>query len=310
MDEPTQLPTDRSNARTRAQWTLVGVIVALSVGAAAYRLLKWQRLDETAALFVGLPAILAIALALTPRAKSATGMVMEGLTIALLLSGPLLVEGFVCVLMAAPLFYAVGAGVGWAMKQRRAKARAPPPRTAEAARFARRSSPLLFALSLEGVHPALELPRDVSVTAVKRVAAAPAAVEARLAAPPVSPRRCRCSCGSASPPERRRGRRPGGRRHPHPPLRPRRRAQEARLRRRRARARLRPLPRPRRRHQDRPWLTWRDAEVRWARARRCHRRRGVSLHSAPPSPGWYFGPLESYGASAAADYLIDSLATP
>jgi hypothetical protein len=306
MDEPTQPPTASPNARTRAQWTLVGVIVALALGAAAYRLLKWQRLDETAALFVGLPTILAIALALTPRAKSATGMVMKGLTIALLLSGPLLGEGFICILMASPLFYFVGAIVGWGIDSTRR-------RIAEGKRAVHSLVVLpLLLMSVEGVHPMLDLPRDVSVVAVKRVAATPAAVEAQLAARP--------RFAETLPPFLRLGfPRPTG-------------AEGAGLAVGDTRTVLYARGATPRKlvfavAERAPgyvrfqavsddtkigtWLTWREAEVRWRERPDGATDVEWTLHfSRRLSPGWYFGPLESLGASAAADYLIDSLATP
>src|SRR5690349_23642979 len=88
---------------TRNQWTLAAVILALAVAGVLYRVLVLHKLEQTAALFIGLPAVLAIILALTPQAKSATGMIMKVMTIALLMSGPILGEGFICIIMAAPL---------------------------------------------------------------------------------------------------------------------------------------------------------------------------------------------------------------
>src|SRR5205085_1257234 len=50
------------------------------------------------------------------------------------------------------------------------------------------------------------------------------------------------------------------------------------------------------------WLTWRDAEVRWTpRADGGTDVEWTLRFSRRLSPGWYFGPLESLGASAAAD---------
>jgi hypothetical protein len=95
-----------------AQWAFSGLILALGIAAVFYRFAHAEGIDHSAALFVGLPTILAIGLALTPKAKSATGMVVKGTTIGLLLSGIVLGEGFVCILMAAPLFYAVGIAIG------------------------------------------------------------------------------------------------------------------------------------------------------------------------------------------------------
>jgi hypothetical protein len=293
-------------ARGRAQWTLVGVIAALAVGAAAYRLLKWQRLDETAALFVGLPAVLAIALALTPRATSATGMILKGMTIALLLSGPLLGEGFICILFASPLFYGIGALVGAGVDAHRRSRR-----DGQQSLNALLIVPLLV-MSVEGVRPMLTLPHELAVTTVKRVAAPPAAVEAKLAATPrfadrlpnflaigfprpASAEGAGLAVGDIRTMTYGRGdvrkqlvfevaeRRPG----------------YARFRATRDESKIG------------TWLTWHDAEVRWIERPDGATDVEWTLHfSRRLSPGWYFGPLESYGAAAAADYLIDSLATP
>ncbi|HEV3042201.1 MAG TPA: hypothetical protein VHA33_30860 [Candidatus Angelobacter sp.] len=89
-------------------WLVSGIAVA----GIAYRLVLGMRLEQTALLFIGIPSILAILVAATPRAKSVTGAIMKAITIALLLSGPFLGEGFICIIMAAPLFYLVGAIVG------------------------------------------------------------------------------------------------------------------------------------------------------------------------------------------------------
>ena len=77
-----------------SQLTLVVLIVALAAGSLLYRALYLARLEQTSALYIGVPALLAIILALTPRVKSPLAMVMKGTTLALLMSGVLLGEGF------------------------------------------------------------------------------------------------------------------------------------------------------------------------------------------------------------------------
>ena len=295
----------QSGRGSRRQWTLVGLIVALAVGMAAYRFLNDQRVDETAALFIGLPTVLAVALALTPRAKSATGMVMKGLTIALLLSGPLLQEGFICVLMASPLFYLVGGIVGWAIDSDRK-------------RRAGRGQPVhslvvvpLLLMSLEGVTPATSFPTAATAMSARAVAATPAAVEARLAAPP--------RFEGTLPPFLRIG-------FPRPVA-----AEGSGLavgdtrtvffgragtkkvvfvvaERAPGYARFRTVSDD---TKIGTWLTWQDAEVRWTPRPDGATDVAWTLHYARRlSPAWYFAPLESFGTAAAADYLIDSLATP
>ncbi|HMF55626.1 MAG TPA: hypothetical protein VK619_04650, partial [Pyrinomonadaceae bacterium] len=162
---------------SRAQWTVAGLIVALAVGSLVYRLLVLEHLEQTAALFIGLPAILALALALTPKAKSATGMIMKGLTIALLMSGPLLGEGFICIVMSAPLFYLVGLVVGLVADHDRRS------REKEGG-YSKRTLGLMvlpfLIFSLEGVHENLSFSRDETVSAERTVTATPLEVEEAL----------------------------------------------------------------------------------------------------------------------------------
>ena len=154
-----------------AQWGVVAVIVAFAAGAFLYKLLMHEQLGHSAAMFLGVPAVLAILLALAPRAKTATGGILKGITLALLVVAPLLGEGYLCILMASPLFYVVGLVVGLAVDRQRRK------------RDATVSCVALFLLPmcLEGVIPQLTFNRTQSVE-VRSVVAAPAgAVELALA---------------------------------------------------------------------------------------------------------------------------------
>jgi len=84
---------------SRSQWKLIFLILAVSAGSVMYRLIVLGRLEQTAVLFVGIPTVLAILLAVVPKAKTVKGGITKGLTLFLLLSGPLLGEGFICILM-------------------------------------------------------------------------------------------------------------------------------------------------------------------------------------------------------------------
>ena len=79
--------------------------------------------EQTALMFIGLPTALALLLAALPAAKSATGMIMKGITLFLLLLGILFIEGFICILMAAPFFYSIGALIGIFVDKARAETR-------------------------------------------------------------------------------------------------------------------------------------------------------------------------------------------
>lgn len=146
-----------------AQWSVVAIIVAFAAGAFLYKLLMHEQLGHSAAMFLGIPAVLAILLALAPKAKTVTGGILKGITLALLVVAPLLGEGYLCILLASPLFYLVGIVVGLAMDRQRRK------------RDATLSCVVLFLLPmcLEGVVPQLTFNRAQSVE-VRSVVAAPA----------------------------------------------------------------------------------------------------------------------------------------
>jgi len=157
-----------------AQWTLIAVAISLAAGSFFYRYLMPNHRWQSSAMFIGLPTVLAVLLALTPRAKTVTGGIMKGLTLFLLMIAPLLGEGWLCILMASPLFYLVGAIVGWVADW-------------DNKRRGTRLSCLvlvLLPLSLEGVLPQLTVERSQTVR-VTRIVNAPAdAVERSLAASP------------------------------------------------------------------------------------------------------------------------------
>jgi hypothetical protein len=157
-----------------SQWGVIALVLALTSGAILYRALFHEHLGHTAAIFLGIPAVLAIILALTPKAKTLIGGVMKGITLFLLIVAPLLGEGYICILIASPLFYLVGMFVALG---------------AEAFRNRRKATVscvalVLLPMCLEGVVPELTWNREQSVE-VTRVVAAPAdAVEATLAKSP------------------------------------------------------------------------------------------------------------------------------
>jgi len=158
-----------------SSWPMIAAILALTSASLFYRVLVLGALEQTSALFIGLPAILAVFVALLPPGRSYTAMLLKITTLLLLLSGVLLAEGFICIVMAAPLFYAVGTFFGVLLDM---------VRTDRITARVLIVSPLLL-LSLEGVHPALDTDRSEAITVSRTTALSPAAVEAALAARPV-----------------------------------------------------------------------------------------------------------------------------
>jgi len=159
----------------RTQQLLLMVLVIVVV---AGLLIAWQRyhgLESTALFYIGLPAILSFVLIRTDRGRTPMIATMKGITLGLLLSAPLLQEGFLCILFAAPIFYAVGAIVAWIYVRVKNRDRN---------RLHSFAPIVLLALaSLEGTHSSLTFPRDNRVVVEKTVAINATQVNERLKRP-------------------------------------------------------------------------------------------------------------------------------
>ncbi len=157
-----------------AQQRLSIIILIMFVCSVAYRLLVWGGLEQSVALFLGIPTLLSLIVVLSPKSENVTGMILRGITIALLMSGILLGEGFICILMSAPLFYLVGIIVGFFTDRSRTKGQ-------------NMNSvvilPLLF-MSLEGVSPMLSFDRAETVVVEKVVVASREEIFIKLAQTP------------------------------------------------------------------------------------------------------------------------------
>lgn len=285
---------------SRDQWTLVGVIVAITIAGVVYRVLVMKKLEQTSALFIGLPAILAILLALTPRAKSATGVIMKSTTVALLMSGALLGEGFICIVMAAPLFYLVGAIIGFVVDRRR------PPVSAVII------FPILLA-SLEGTTPALTFPTDETVTVTKLVRGTPEDVERALSREPhfdgelppflrmKFPLPAAASGEGLAIGSERRIHFAGGEGKPG----------DLTMRVTERSADAVTFTAVSDTSHIAHWLTWRTSRVAWRAADAGQTQVTWTIrYDRELDPAWYFGPWERYATRLTASYLIDSLATP
>jgi hypothetical protein len=146
---------------------MVGLI---GVGAFVAALATGRR--DSALLFVALPICLAMALVLLPG-RSTHGRVFRATTVVLLLAAVLLHEGAICVILAAPLVYAVAHGTTALIRLVRRGNRA----------YALVVLPLLLS-AVEGTSPQLRIEPDQSVEVTRVVAMAPDAVLARLASGP------------------------------------------------------------------------------------------------------------------------------
>jgi hypothetical protein len=179
MDALDQSEVEEPKQRiTASQWSIIALALAFAVGAMLYRILMHRQLGHSAAMFLGIPTVLAVMIALTPKTKTVTGGILKGITLALLVIAPLVGEGYVCILFAAPLFYVVGIVVGsivdFAVRRRRES------RTTTISCVAL----ILLPMCLEGTTPRLTWPREQSVAATRIVAASPEEVELTLAQSP------------------------------------------------------------------------------------------------------------------------------
>ncbi|MGW1372988.1 hypothetical protein ACWD6P_01750 [Streptomyces sp. NPDC002446] len=295
---------------TRARRQLVGVLVALFTAMLLYKVLHAGHLEQTALFYVGLPAFIALTVAIGARPKSAVGTGLAAVTIGLALAGPLLNEGVICLVMAAPLFYLLAVIIGLCADSSARKRRQGQSGRAHA--FV--TVPLMAVLALEGTG-AYELPRDGTASVTRTVAMSPAQFEHALAAPPrfAAPEpvflqipfpRPQKSVGS--------GLEPGD--HREITFNPRKSLGIG----------ARPTPRSMRlvitAHtpgrvvfdvaRDTTLARWLDlgsAEVTWRPAAEGRTQVTWTLHYRRTyDPGWYFGPIQQYGMEQAAAYLSDT----
>ncbi|SHN00740.1 SRPBCC family protein [Cryptosporangium aurantiacum] len=159
--------------RRRGLWWRVGWTVVVGIFAVlGFALTVATGREDSALLFVGLPAGLALLLALSPAPHSLHGTVFVSVTIFVLLFAALLQEGAICLLMAAPLVYAIAHGVAGLVQL-----------------FDRGVGvalvlPLLALVAIEGVVPTLRISPVQAVTVTRQTALTPAEVQAAVAAGP------------------------------------------------------------------------------------------------------------------------------
>ena len=162
------------DTESTAKMTAIGLAIATVGFAIFYRVVEHMNFGHTSLMFIGIPALLAILLAMTPRAKSATGAILKGMTLCLLIVAPLLGEGAVCIVMAAPIFYAIGIPIGLVIDWNRKRKSV----TLSCCAL------VLLPMSLEGVVPQLTVGRMQTVAVTHVVDGTPEDVAAALAKSP------------------------------------------------------------------------------------------------------------------------------
>jgi hypothetical protein len=301
-----------TEAAARARVAVAALIVAVAVSSVAYRFFVAHNLGQTAALFVGIPSLLAIIVVFGVSPQSATGVAFKAVTVGLLISMLFLGEGILCVVMSAPLFYAVAAAVGAAADMARA----------------RQSSTMcsclvllvLVPLSLEGVTDVTTLNRDETVSATALVRGTPAQVQRALFDPPRFDRVLPLYLRAGFPvPVSTTVDRSGDKARWIIQVR----GGEMRLNGMEPRTGELVLELEEQRPGRVRWratsdtshmthfLTWRDIDVTWEAVDDTHTTVTWTLrYERGLDPSWYFGPWERYATQLAARYLIDAVATP
>lgn len=98
---------------------LTVLIVTNAAAALYYQAMILSDLKETSALFIGVPVVLALLTIHLTRTGTTYGAVIRANLVFLLVVAPLLGEGSICLLMAAPLFLGVSLAVTLALEKRR-----------------------------------------------------------------------------------------------------------------------------------------------------------------------------------------------
>ncbi|HYH80075.1 MAG TPA: hypothetical protein VEX86_09760 [Longimicrobium sp.] len=283
------------------------VIAGAVVAGLAFKAAQMAELNHTALVFVGVPALLAVVVTLLPRPGSVTGVIMKSTTLAMLLAGTVFGEAFICILMASPLIYGIALAVGRTIERKHARM--------DRRGAAHASLLVLVAVSvpaMEGVVPRAEFPRESTVRVSSVVSATPDEVRRALEGPmrfdrPL-PRFLRLGFPTPGATEGS-GLRVGDRRavelrhgHHHTgKLVMEVRSVEAN------RVVFRPVSDD---SYVTHWLTWREADVRWAAVPGGTRVSWTLSYRRRLDPAWYFGPLERFGVATAARYLTETLTTP
>ncbi len=292
------------DSQTSRRSRLIILILALTTGGILYRLIVLGRLEQTSALFIGIPAVLALLLAMSPSPSTVRGGIMKGLTFALLLSGPVLGEGFLCVLFSAPLFYLVGLLVAFIIDRRKRK-------KDKLSTFALIA--ILAPMSFEGVSPTLSFNREETVQVTKILTATPQEV---LGALSLSPR-----IGLPLPLFLRPG-------FPLPTLATGEGLEigatrtihfasgegepgDLQMRVEESDSGFVRFVKVSDQSKIAHWLDWKTSEVEWVQLNDRQTQVTWTLrYERRLDPAWYFGPWERYATRLAAEYLIQANATP
>jgi hypothetical protein len=298
---------DQSMA-VKPKLALAALVAAVAGAAIFFRWLQATHLDQTAALFIGVPALLAVTASfLTPA--SPVGIAVKAVTIGLLVSLIFLHEGFLCIAMSAPLFYLVAVLIGKSVDELN--------RPDHHGRYLSGIALLaMLPMSLEGVSAATTIDRDVTVSATRIVNASARDVSAAIHSTPRFERKLPRYLAMGFP-------RPVSTTIDGNTWIIRMRGGETRFNGTEPRTGDLVLQRDSEDDGFVRWravaddshmthfLKWQQSQVDWHAIDATHTRVTWTLrYRRGLDPAWYFGPMERYATTLAAGYLIDAVATP
>ncbi|HJU44742.1 MAG TPA: SRPBCC family protein [Vicinamibacterales bacterium] len=299
---------DLAAAQGRRQRALFILIALVSVASVAFRIMTTRRLEQTAVLFIGVPALLALAAVFIP-ARSAVGVACKSVTIGLLVSLIFLGEGILCVVMAAPLYFGVAVLIGAMVESSRKRQ--------HHQRLYSSIALLVFVpMTFEGVFPATTINRNTEVTESAIVNASAAAVAVAVVSTPRFNRMLPGALTLGLP-------RPLSVAGDGEILRIEMRGGETRVNGREPRTGTLVLAREHQTNRSVTWravsddshmrhfLSWQASVVEWEAIDEDRTRVTWTIrYRRDLDPAWYFGPMERFAVRLAARYLIESVATP
>lgn len=295
---------------------LIGTTIMFVVGSLIYSLLVAGKLDQTAALFIGLPAILAILTVFIPKQKTFTGAILKGMTFTLLLtcifSAVVLGDGVICIVMAAPVFYAVGSVIGAILdivtKNSKNRSKGPLP--------ALILLPFLI-MSLEGISSSLSFSRDEIIVVEKVVPIDQLTVAKSLSMTPKFdrelpfylklqfPRPVRTSGSGLAFGDQRIIHFAGGEGKPGDLTLS---VKESQIYNSVDTVSFVKFGVVSDKSAIAHWLAWQESTIEWQAIDSTHTKvRWTIKYQRLLDPAWYFGPWERYAVGLSAEYLIDNL---
>ena len=149
-DEQDSVVSERTDQKwSSAEKKFVITVLVLALVSISYRLLMDSGYGKSSALYVGIPALLAIGLSFLPNPRTITGSILLWTTLSMLAVGVLALEGLICILVALPFFLAIGFIVGIFIDRARARQ--------DLAKTRLSLTIVLAFLSLEGTNENLQL---------------------------------------------------------------------------------------------------------------------------------------------------------